>query len=138
MLISANEITWGPFNFNRADVKGFKHEKNEFYIYLGNTLNLIHLGFDQKPWPFGYSTANGWPHLVYNEFRFLPEHVQGYSEEHLASPTINVWTELGQFTINRVAPIPGPGINSAKGFQNSLADEWKAAYDLHLNTLSGV
>lgn len=132
MNITSQEITWSAFKFSRPEVEGFTRENDIFYIHLSGN-QKIELGYDQHSWPFTFGAPINpppLPHLIFDTYRFLPEHVLGYYDDP-AKLTIRVWTALGEFTIFRSLPQTFSVMQIHQGFRNSIASEWMAAYNLH-------
>jgi hypothetical protein len=132
MNITPTEITWGTFKFCRAKVEGFFHEDKKFYIFIEPGLK-IELGSELSPWPFFSSSQNNQPKLpclIYEHYRFLPEHVLGYYDDK-NQDSIRVWTRFGELTILRKLPENLAQMKIPAGFENSTANEWIEAYKRH-------
>jgi hypothetical protein len=147
MLITKSEVISGSFRINRGSIKGFEYKKIDgnsgtFNVFVdcrdaNNKYMEISLGTVFNSWPGSTSAAEGESilfHLVYEDYRLLPEHILAISEEEKGCKTITVWTALIKFEINREMPT---GITEAKkheDFRNTLADEWIKAFELHIRS----
>jgi hypothetical protein len=139
MNITSQEITWTAFKFSRREVKGFSYEKEIFHIHLSGNQKIT-LGHNKNSWPFTLGAqvnSRPLPHLIYDEYRFLPEHVLAYYDDP-AEDAIRVFTALGEFTVPRSLAQTFAVMQVRPEYQNSVASDWIAAYNRHRTDPFGI